>query len=482
MNFNFDNSYQTLPESLFSKVLPTKVKSPQIAVFNHALAEELNLDFSKVNENEIAEIFSGNKIPENTTPIAQAYAGHQFGHFNILGDGRAILLGEHLTNSNQRFDIQLKGSGITPYSRRGDGRATLSAMLREYIISEAMHYLNIPTTRSLAVIATGENVYREFTHQGAVLTRIASSHIRVGTFEYVRTQTSFEELQQFTDYVIDRHYPHLKSNVNPPLALLDEVITKQVDLIINWIRVGFIHGVMNTDNMSIAGESIDFGPCAFMNAYDPRTVFSSIDRNSRYAFGNQPNIAKWNLATFAETLLPLFDSNPEKSIALAEQVLDSFDEKYRSKWLQMMCNKLGFSSLQENDLDFIKTFLTWMNQHRADYTNTFLALQSEQFQSEDIYKTNEFQYLYAEWLKRVELNEGGLNEALTIMKQYNPVYIPRNEYVEEALEAASQKNDFSLFNSLLDVLKNPYTFVDKFTKYQQISVGFDNNYQTYCGT
>ena len=320
--WNFQNSYIELPAKLYKKHLPISVKNPQIIYFNSGLAKELGLEIISKNEATAAEYFSGNKIPEGAAPIAQAYAGHQFGHFTMLGDGRAILLGEQITPKNVRYDIQLKGSGRTPYSRQGDGNATLSSILREYIISESMHHLGIPTTRSLAVTQTGEKVYREQVNNGGVLTRIASSHIRVGTFEYVKHFCSKENLEVFTKYVIDRHYPKISDADNPALELLELVMLKQIDLIVNWMRVGFIHGVMNTDNMSIAGETMDYGPCAFMNTYNPKTVFSSIDKNGRYSFGNQSAIAHWNLAVFANTLLPIISDNKERAIHLAEEKLN----------------------------------------------------------------------------------------------------------------------------------------------------------------
>ena len=329
--WNFQNSYVELPAKLYIKQLPVSVKNPQIIYYNMSLAKELGLEFLSEEKVAVAEYLSGNKIPEGATPISQAYAGHQFGHFTMLGDGRAVLLGEQINQNNQRYDIQLKGSGQTPYSRSGDGRATLSSMLREYIISESIHHLGIPTTRSLAVIQTGEKVYRETVNDGAVLTRIASSHIRVGTFEYVINSCSKEDLEIFIKYVIDRHYPEISDTDNPSLGLLKVVMHKQIDLIVHWIRVGFIHGVMNTDNMSIAGETMDYGPCAFMNTYNPKTVFSSIDINGRYAFGNQSTIAHWNLTVFASTLLPLISKNKEKAIQLANDILNKFHEEYSKK-------------------------------------------------------------------------------------------------------------------------------------------------------
>ena len=303
LNFNFDNTYANLPDLMATKLAPIAVKKPELIIFNKELADELSLDFSNISDSELAEIFSGNTLPEGSVPLAQAYCGHQFGHFVMLGDGRAILLGEHLNKQGKRFDVQLKGSGQTPYSRNGDGRAALGPMLREYLISEAIHALNIPTTRSLAVVSTGEDVQREIILKGAILTRIASSHLRVGTFQYVAAKQDLETLKKLVHYSIDRHYPELKDEPNLAIGLFKAVMKKQIKLIVNWMRVSFIHGVMNTDNMTISGETIDYGPCAFMDQYDPKTVFSSIDHYGRYAFTNQPVIANWNLARFVETAM-----------------------------------------------------------------------------------------------------------------------------------------------------------------------------------
>jgi uncharacterized protein YdiU (UPF0061 family) len=344
--FNFNNSYQSLGESFFEWVKPTPVQSPGLLLFNQLLANELGLpvDLSESTASELEQIFSGNQLAEGSEPMAQAYAGHQFGYFTMLGDGRAILLGEHITPSLQRFDIQLKGSGPTPYSRRGDGRATLKAMLREYLISESMHGLGIPTSRSLAIVKSGEKVYREEIQDGAILTRIMQSHIRVGSFEYVNHYLTKEDLKAYTNYTLARHYP-LAAVENPALSLLKEVLIQQVHLIVHWMRVGFIHGVMNTDNMSIAGETFDYGPCAFMNGYDPAKVFSSIDTNGRYAFANQPGIAHWNLSCLANALLPIIHDNQEEAVELAKEVLNLFPDLYTQAYTAMMGAKIGFSKI-----------------------------------------------------------------------------------------------------------------------------------------
>ncbi|MCX6180315.1 MAG: YdiU family protein [Bacteroidetes bacterium] len=479
LQFNFDNSYLTLAPKLFEKVLPTAVYAPRLVIFNKALAAELGLN-SDVAEEMIAELLSGNKILQGSQPIAQAYGGHQFGHFNMLGDGRAILLGEHLTAQNRRFDIQLKGPGATPYSRNGDGRATLSSMLREYIISEAIHALQIPSTRSLAVVATGEEVHREYTHEGGVLTRIAASHIRVGTFEFVRRFNDLETFKTFVDYTIQRHYPEVMNTENPALALFTAVMEKQITLIVNWMRVGFIHGVMNTDNMSICGETIDYGPCAFMNAYHPETVFSSIDKGGRYAFGNQAQIAKWNLTRFVETLLVLIHPESDKAIEMAQEVLQTFNPKFEAQWLRMMRNKLGLMHEEEGDEQLIHSLLLWMQDHGADYTNTFLALIYPEFLKEALYQNDAFKAWQQEWLKRMEI-ENNL-ASIELMRQSNPVVIPRNHRVEEALQASAHDGDLAPMNNLLAAIAQPYQKNSEFSQFQNPPADGGKNYKTYCGT
>ena len=349
IGWRFDHSYARLPEVMFARAAPARARAPKLVLFNHALARSLGLDATAADPQALAATFSGTTLPEGSLPIAQAYAGHQFGHFAMLGDGRALLVGEHLCPDGQRVDIQFKGSGPTPFSRRGDGRAALGPMLREYVISEAMHALGIPTTRSLAVVATGEAVFRETLLDGAVLTRVAGSHLRVGTFEYVAARNEPELLAALTDYTIARHYPECAAAERPALALLEAVIDRQAALIVEWLRVGFIHGVMNTDNMSLCGETIDYGPCAFLERYDPGTAFSSIDHAKRYAFNNQPSIAQWNLARFAEALLPAIDSDPDQALALAEAAINRFADLYRARQVDMMRNKLGLSGEAEGD-------------------------------------------------------------------------------------------------------------------------------------
>ncbi|MEL7002194.1 MAG: YdiU family protein, partial [Bacteroidota bacterium] len=407
-------------------------------------------------------------------------AGHQFGHFTMLGDGRAILIGELLKPSGDRFDLQLKGSGPTPYSRNGDGRATLASMLREYLISEAMHHLGIPTTRSLAVVKTGENVIREMSNEGGVLTRIASSHIRVGTFEYIKKFGNKDELKSFTEYVINRHYPELMESENPALELLQTVMNKQVDLIVNWMRVGFIHGVMNTDNMSIAGETIDYGPCAFMNSYHPLTVFSSIDRQGRYAFQNQPYIANWNLAVFGSTLLPLIDQDQNKAIEKAQNLLDGMKDIYFQRYNRMMCDKLGIYEPDEADMKLVEELLSWMQKHQADYTETFLQIENTSDEKQDIYNGPEFNEWQAKW-KEVIDRPVNRKKYRSLMLKNNPLVIPRNHLVEGVLSSAVYGN-FEPFNNLVERLKAPYTPSEDDQIRQTVPAGFDQSYQTFCGT
>ena len=371
VGWHFDNTYSKLPKSFLENIKPVPVKDPKLVILNKNLAEQLNLDFSKFSENDLAKIFSGNNLPDGSETIAQAYAGHQFGHFTMLGDGRAVMLGEHLDKDQKRYDIQFKGSGRTSFSRSGDGRAVLGPMLREYIISEAMHALNIPTTRSLTVVSTGEEVVREQMLPGAILTRVASSHIRVGTFQYIAATQNPDDLKILFNYTIERHYPEIKQSETKALDLLNLLMKKQCELVINWMRVGFIHGVMNTDNMTVSGETIDYGPCAFMDQYHPQTVFSSIDQHGRYSYNNQPRITKWNLARFAECIIPLIDKDEQKAISIATETINNFEKLYEEKWLNMMRDKLGLFGEDKEDKNLIFGLLTWMENNKADFTNTF---------------------------------------------------------------------------------------------------------------
>ncbi|MDA9687600.1 YdiU family protein [Candidatus Pelagibacter sp.] len=481
IGWRFDNTYSKLPESFASNTVPTPVKSPELKILNNNLADELGLSFSLINEKELSNLFSGNLLPEGSNSIAQAYAGHQFGHFTMLGDGRAVLMGEHISKKNQRFDIQFKGSGKTPFSRNGDGRAALGPMLREYIISEAMHALNIPTTRSLAVVKTGEHVVRENILQGAILTRVASSHLRVGTFQYITARQNQNELKKLIDYTIDRHYPNIKQSKNQAIDLLKVLMEKQINLVVNWMRVGFIHGVMNTDNMTISGETIDYGPCAFMDIYDPQTVFSSIDELGRYAYFNQPSITKWNLARFAECLVPLIDKDKDKAIDIATETINSFEKNYEDKWINMMRDKLGLFGENPKDQVLILDLLTWMHQNKADYTNTFCFLMNEKIKNDEVYKDENFLIWKKRWEDRLKLNNNNSIKYLSLMRSVNPLVIPRNHNVEEVLEAAN-KNDFTKLKNFIKILEKPYENQKNISDYQSSASLSDKKYQTFCGT
>jgi len=473
------NTYTKLPGVFFSKLSPTPVREPEIVIFNEKLAEEIGLDLSDLNEEERTKLLSGNLVPEGAEPFAQAYAGHQFGNFTMLGDGRALILGEHLTPSGQRLDLQFKGSGRTPYSRGGDGRAALGPMLREYILSEAMHTLGIPTTRSLAVATTGETVYRENELPGAILTRIASSHIRVGTFEFASLHEDTSITQALLDYLIDRHFPEIKEKENQALALLEAAVEQQADLITHWMRVGFIHGVMNTDNMALSGETIDYGPCAFMDVFAPDTVFSSIDHKGRYAYANQPFIAQWNLARLAESLLPLMHEAKEDAIGMAEDTLNAFEQVYKGKWLAMMGSKLGLAEARKEDEKLVTDLLDWMHENGADYTNTFRDLSSKQLPDEKAYSAESFQSWHTRW--RARLGEEDLDSSLALRKSVNPAVIPRNHKVEEALQAG-EEGDLEPFHDLLKALENPYEDGDHLTPYQAPPKPEEKVLQTFCGT
>ncbi|MEY8349540.1 YdiU family protein [Bacillus cereus] len=480
--WNFDNSYARLPESFFTKTSPTPVRSPKLIILNDSLATSLGLNVELLQSEESVAIFAGNKVPEGASPLAQAYAGHQFGHFNMLGDGRALLISEQITPSGERFDIQLKGSGPTPYSRRGDGRAALGPMLREYIISEAMYALGIPTTRSLAVTTTGEATYRETALPGAVLTRVASSHIRVGTFQYAAANGSVEDLKALADYTIQRHFPAIQSDEKPYLALLQEVMKQQASLIAKWQLVGFIHGVMNTDNMAISGETIDYGPCAFMDTYNPATVFSSIDTQGRYAYGNQPYIGVWNLARFAESLLPLLHEDEEQAVQLAQDELSNFGALYEEHWLTGMRAKLGICNEEAEDKALIDELIKLMEKYHADYTNTFLALTFDTDKDTDLFTSQEFTTWNEKWQERLSRQQESHSASQQLMREHNPAVIPRNHRVEEALDAAVQQGDYRVMEQLLAVLSNPYAHSPEQREYAALPVPSSKPYRTFCGT
>ena len=410
-----------------------------------------------------------------------AYAGFQFGGWSPqLGDGRAILLGEVVDEGGVRRDVQLKGSGRTPFSRNGDGRAALGPILREYIVSEAMHALGVPTTRALAAVTTGENVRREVLQPGAVLTRVATSHIRVGTFQFFAGRQDLDALRALADHVIDRHYPHAREYERPCLAMLESVIDAQAALVAQWKLIGFIHGVMNTDNMAISGETIDYGPCAFMDIYDPKTVFSSIDEFGRYAYFNQPSITKWNLARFAECLIPLIDTNKEKAIEVATEVINSFDKSYETKWINMMRDKLGLFGQDPKDQVLILDLLTWMHKNKVDYTNTFCHLMDEEVEKNKIYNDNELLEWKKRWKERLLINNNSTDKSIKLMRNVNPLVIPRNHKVEESLEAAN-RNNFEPVKNLLKILEKPFSNQNNIHEYQLPKIS-EKKYQTFCGT
>jgi len=487
--FPFDNSYARLPANFYARVEPTPVAEPWLIKLNRSLAEELGLDVEAL-EREGAAIFSGNKVPAGAEPIAMAYAGHQFGTFvPQLGDGRAILLGEVIDRNGKRRDIQLKGSGQTPYSRRGDGRAALGPVLREYIVSEAMHALGIPTTRALAASVTGQPVYREEILPGAVFTRVAASHIRVGTFQFFAARGDIESVRMLADYVIDRHYPELKDDERPYLALFKAVAARQAELIARWLHVGFIHGVMNTDNMTISGETIDFGPCAFMDAYDPKKVFSSIDQFGRYAYANQPAIGQWNLARLAETLVTLFDAAADTAVNLANEVLTDYGPIFQSHWLEGMRLKIGLATAEDGDLDLVQCLLTLMLKGNADFTLTFrhLADSAEDERADARLATlfegsGELSPWLKDWRRRLERETQSPGDRAAAMRAVNPAFIPRNHRVEQAIEAASQSADFSLFEALLAVTAKPYEDQPQHAFYAEPPKPGEEVLQTFCGT
>lgn len=490
--WNLDNSYAKLPNIFYTRQNPTPVSSPKLVVVNDKLAKSLGLNINYLRSEDARDVFAGNKLPEGSYPIAQAYAGHQFGYFTILGDGRAILLGEQITPSGERYDIQLKGSGETPYSRRGDGRAALGPMLREYIISEAMFALGIPTTRSLVVVTTGEPVYREVVQKGAILTRVASSHLRVGTFEFASQKGNYEELKALADYTLNRHYKGYEESDNKYLYLLKELIKRQASLVSKWQLIGFIHGVMNTDNMTISGETIDYGPCAFMDKYNPETVFSSIDEYGRYAYGNQPSIGAWNLARFSEAILPLLHEDKKKAIELAQEAIDSYNDLYNESYMLGMRAKLGIFNKEEQDKGLIEELLKFMHKYNADYTNTFYYLSQyddinniiskDNTQNIGLFKSDEFLKWHKDWQSRLNRQEESMTMSKRLMQQSNPSVIPRNHRVEEALEAAVNNDDYSIMNRLLDALSRPYNYEDVNHEYTKLPTDSKVPYRTFCGT
>lgn len=487
MRLGFEHSYASLSPRLYERVRPTPVKDPQLVIFNRSLADELALKPDV--EREAATLFSGNRLPDDSDPIAMAYAGHQFGSFvPQLGDGRAILLGELRGHTGVLRDVQLKGAGLTRFSRNGDGRAALGPMLREYLISEAMHALGIPTTRSLAVVATGEHVFRAGAVPGAVLTRVAASHVRVGTFQFFAARGDLDAVRELLDYVIARHYPDARDAAVPALAVLKAVVLRQAALIADWMRVGFIHGVMNTDNMAISGETIDYGPCAFMDHYHPNTVFSSIDRVGRYSYANQPAIAQWNLARLAETLLPLIDADTDKAVELATEVLESFTAEFNARYIDQLCRKIGLINGGERDADLANRLLAAMQEASADFTLTFRRLArvvespgSESSLRELFAQSADFDGWLRDWRERLTSDAQGVAERGMSMRCVNPAFIPRNHRVEAALTAA-EHGDFGPFHQLHVILQRPYDDQPDVADYEKPSQPSERVLRTFCGT
>jgi uncharacterized protein YdiU (UPF0061 family) len=480
--WRLEHSYAQLPAGFFTSVSPKPVSAPRLILLNRPLAEELGLDPAVLAQSENAAWFAGNALPPGASPIAQAYAGHQYGNFVRLGDGRAILLGEQITPRGERFDIQLKGPGPTPYSRRGDGRAALGPMLREYIISEAMHALGIPTTRSLAVAVTGEPVLRETTLPGAILTRVAASHLRVGTVEWAAATGEPENLRALADYTLQRHYPELANVELPYVALLKAVLERQAALVARWQQVGFVHGVMNTDNMALSGETIDYGPCALMDAYHPATVFSSIDHHGRYAYANQPTIAHWNLSRLASAMLPLLHDNEEKAVDVANSVLQTFPELFRTHWLAGLRAKLGLFNEEPGDAELAENLLAVMQEQRMDFTNTFRDLSGDVMSDATLAANAKFQAWRTRWQERLSRQPQGREEARALMRRHNPAFIPRNHKVEQALAAATVDGDINVLEKLLDVLAQPFAYDCALPEFSTPSAPDSETYQTYCGT
>lgn len=488
--FTFDNSYARLPPRFYARVLPTKVRAPRVIQVNRPLADLLGLDATQLAAPEAAEIFSGNKIPDGADPIALAYAGHQFGSFvPQLGDGRAILLGEVVGRDGKRRDVQLKGAGRTPFSRGGDGRAAMGPVLREYIVSEAMAALGIPTTRSLAAIESGEPILRETALPGAVLVRIASSHIRVGTFEFFAARGDTEALSILVSHALSRHYPDHADTGNDALALLECVINAQANLVARWLGVGFVHGVMNTDNTSIAGETIDYGPCAFLDAYSPTKRFSSIDHNGRYAFANQPRIAHWNVVRLAETLLPLLSSNEEEAVRMATEKLERFVSIFDAAHLKVMRAKLGMDREEQDDHDLVNDLLQKLAANHVDFTLFFRHLSDAALSAEHdasvaalFADPNAYAEWAAKWRARIASEGETPAERAAAMNRANPRFIPRNHRVEEMIEAAVERDDFSPFETLLRVLSHPFTDQPEFAHFADPPATADEAYRTFCGT
>ena len=490
MNVTFDNSYGRLPDKFFARLEPTPVPAPRLIRVNHELARHLRIDPLWLESAEGLQILAGNRLPTGAEPLAMAYAGHQFGNWvPQLGDGRAILLGEVVDRDGVRRDIQLKGAGRTPFSRMGDGRAVLGPVLREYLVSEAMNALGVPSTRALAAVTTGMQVMRQGLLPGAVFARVARSHVRVGTFEYFGNRGDVDGVRTLADYVIERHYPQAASVAGPYTALLDEVLERTAQLIAQWQLYGFIHGVMNTDNTSIAGETIDYGPCAFMDTYDPQTVYSSIDTAGRYAYGNQPRIAQWNLARFAQSLLPLLGADEAGAIAMAQSAINTFPARFQRCLLNGMRRKLGFLQAADDDAELIEDLLERMTRHRADFTLTFRALceaaldpaADERVRSR-FDDPGTFDEWAVRWRQRLDRERGDAQTRRNSMRTANPAFIPRNHQLERVIAAAQTQGDFAPFEELLGVLAAPFDDQPGFSRYSQPPLPGEEVRATFCGT
>jgi uncharacterized protein YdiU (UPF0061 family) len=478
MPWNFETTYLRLPEDFYHKQMASPVSQPKRVITNTPLMEMLGLTPEDLED----AVLCGVKKASGSVPFAQAYAGHQYAHFTFLGDGRALILGEQVTPKGERFDIQLKGSGRTPFSRMGDGKAALGPMLREYLMSEAMHYLGIPSTRSLAVLTTGEPVFRETVLPGAILVRVASSHIRVGSFEFAARLNDINKLRALADYTLQRHFPEIQEPENRYVELIRKVSQRQARLITHWLLVGFVHGVMNTDNMSVCGETIDYGPCAFINAYNPATVFSSIDRYGRYAFSNQPSVALWNLTRFAETLLPLLDAESNKAKEKAEGALNDFATEFQSAWRLGLGFKLGFSQVGNEELKLIERFLQLLENHRADFTKTFRGLCSPDLNHIGFFKKSDVVEWQQDWREVLSKHPWSTEKIQQAMRMANPAIIPRNHLVEKALEMA-QLGDFSFYHRLLKAVQTPYEIdPNHLDLTSPPTKEEEEGYQTFCGT
>lgn len=481
MGWKWQHSYaETLSKDFYAAAEPDLFKRVELKLWNEELAREMNLSLE--DQKAAASLLSGQSVVEGIRPIAQAYAGHQYGNFTMLGDGRAILLGEHCGKEDRVWDIQLKGAGRTEFSRGGDGKATLYAMLREYLISEAMAGLGIATTRSLAIVSTGEKIFRGELKDGGILTRVAASHLRVGTFEYSRFFVGDQSVRELLNYAVARHDADLIEKKDVARDFFERVMNRQLKLIVEWMRVGFVHGVMNTDNMSISGETIDYGPCAFLNQYDPTRSYSSIDRHGRYSFGNQGKIAQWNLACLGSALLTLMDEDSERGVEWLKEKLEDFRIDFQSCWKEMMLQKIGIEG-QEASVDLIDLLLSKMEEQKLDYTNTFLMLERYLEGKEKVVDIKLDSKWLETWERVIDHQSGGKLSALARMKRMNPRYIPRNHWVEQVLKEAAEQDDWEGFNSMLKVIQSPYVEQEGAEKFQaEPELKDDLKYQTYCGT